>query len=324
MLATTLITLALTSASFAQTTIYWSGNEDRWGGNGLTPANNDNWSTTPGGTTYSQLQGGQSRHMIYNQNAMVGTSTSVLINRQAVEMLSVTMVGSSPSSGFSLALTTNVGNNFGIKLSGPLTVNGGQHSYVRNGPPWHNPNAAVFTLTADSIWTIANNATLYWAIPFTSNSFGITKEGAGNLLFAGDQYYTGNTAINDGVFGVYGANASLAGNLSFADAAKLRFDSAYTLAVAGNVSFAGTFGVADVVGLDSSVGLGAYTLITGNVDFTNIGNVGQSNAVDLGGGKSAYFEQSSLKLIVVPEPSTLALAGLGIAGLLCFRRRVHN
>ncbi len=142
-MAICLITLALASASFAQTTIYWSGNEDRWGGNGLTQSvNNDNWSTTPGGTTYSQLQGGNSRHMVYDQNNMVGSSASILINRQSVEMLSVTMYGTGPTSGFGLALTTNVNNNFGIRLSGPLTVNSGQHSWIRDQDAPHNPVAA--------------------------------------------------------------------------------------------------------------------------------------------------------------------------------------
>jgi len=59
--------------------------------------------------------------------------------------------------------------------------------------------------------------------------------------------------------------------------------------------------------LTSGTADGIYTLINGTatIDFANVSNVGSSNAYDLGGGKSAYFQSGSLDLVVtaVPEPS---------------------
>jgi autotransporter-associated beta strand protein len=315
-LAVTIATMALAPFSFAQTTIYWTGNGDRWGASPHTK-----WSLSPGGADYYQLQGGAEVRMNYDRNILEGANTSILINRQSVIMHEVTMTGNALGEGFALTLSDNAANNTGITLAGPLTVNSGQHSWVRPAVP--NPDTAVLTLSADSTWTIADNAALLWAIPFASDSFGITKQGMGTLALVGDQFYTGDTVINAGTFGVFDGNASLAGNLSLASGAKLLFSDAYSLTLAsGKQASFGGLGIADLVGLNPSVAAGTYTLINGDVDFTNIGNVGLANAVDIGGGKLAYFEQGPLNLVVVPEPTAFALTSLGIAGLLIFRRRV--
>jgi len=69
-----------------------------------------------------------------------------------------------------------------------------------------------------------------------------------------------------------------------------------------------------------------YTLIDGlaDIDFTNISNFGRENAVVLGDGKSAFFRSGSLVVEVVPEPSSLMLAGLGgvLAAGYALRRRM--
>jgi len=87
--------------------------------------------------------------------------------------------------------------------------------------------------------------------------------------------------------------------------------------VTGSVSFTdpSSFGIDDVVGLDSSVSLGTYTLLAGSVNTTGLANLGDANAASLGGGKWAYFQAGSLQVVVsaVPEP---AAAAVGVAGAI--------
>ena len=95
------------------------------------------------------------------------------------------------------------------------------------------------------------------------------------------------------------------------------FDPLAAVTVGGSASFGG-FGVLDILGLDQTTPDGSYTLISGAVNVANVANVGPANAVSLGGTKSAYLEQGSLRLVVVPEPATavvVALCGAGIAAL---------
>ena len=44
------------------------------------------------------------------------------------------------------------------------------------------------------------------------------------------------------------------------------------------------------------------------------------NPYDLGDGKSAYFQEGSLQLVVIPEPHTLGLL-LAAGAMLALRRR---
>ena len=65
-----------------------------------------------------------------------------------------------------------------------------------------------------------------------------------------------------------------------------------------------------------SVPNNTYTLINGTLDEANLAHFGVANAYDLGGGRSAYFEESGgLDLVVVPEPTTTAFGLLAMGGL---------
>jgi autotransporter-associated beta strand protein len=126
-----------------------------------------------------------------------------------------------------------------------------------------------------------------------------------------------------------GGAGSILGSIAFGSGSSLVFSTTDTLALSGGTAsfFAGTpgsrFGIDDLIGLSSSTPLGAYTLITGTVDFTNLDNVGAGNAYDLGGGVSAYFQQGSLQVVVVPEPVGMAgwVLGLVMVGAVARRRR---
>jgi hypothetical protein len=123
-----------------------------------------------------------------------------------------------------------------------------------------------------------------------------------------------------------GGDGTILGSLAFASGADFLFDPLKTLTVNGaSVTFGG-FGISDLIGFSAAIPDGSYTLIDGSavINTANLSNLGAANAVDLGGGRSAYFETGSLVLQVVPEPSAfvLAAAGLALASLRRLRRRI--
>ena len=174
---------------------------------------------------------------------------------------------------------------------------------------------------------------------------GFIKAGSGILILAGNSSYSGATAVDQGGLLVNGTNSgvgavtvasgawiggdgSLAGGLALAVQAKFIFNSAATLDVAGAVSLDNAFSVDSLVKSDGSaidwgsIADGTYTLINTTSTFNNISNFGAANAADIGGGRTAYFQNGSLQLVVVPEPGAFGLASLGIAAAAwAFRRR---
>ncbi|MGZ0655451.1 autotransporter-associated beta strand repeat-containing protein [Coraliomargarita sp. W4R72] len=127
-----------------------------------------------------------------------------------------------------------------------------------------------------------------------------------------------------------GGDGIVVGDLNFDSGARLIFDTAATLMVTGDVSFDDSFGIASLLSADGSevdwdlIAIGTYTLLSNNGNFDNISNFGAENAFDIGEGRSAYFQNGSLELVVVPEPSTYALVG-GVLALGCaftLRRRI--
>jgi autotransporter-associated beta strand protein len=124
-----------------------------------------------------------------------------------------------------------------------------------------------------------------------------------------------------------GGGGLVAGNLSFTTGSKLLLDTTNPmLTVNGpSVSFV-NFTVSNIAGLDSSTPAGSYDLI-GGPTFTGtngLANIGPTAAFDLGGGVSAYFLPNStaaLTLVVVPEPVSSMVAGLGVGTIILVSRR---
>jgi autotransporter-associated beta strand protein len=175
----------------------------------------------------------------------------------------------------------------------------------------------------------------------------LVKVGNGTQILSGNNTYTGLTTVSAGTLLV---NGSISGPFTVASGATLGgtgtingnltlggdslfwisdLDSPLTMGGNSTLSFTGDgggFGIDRLANIDWETILeGTYTLVSGDVDFTNIRNVGLSNAHLLDSGYSAYFQEGSLQLVVtpVPEPSTIVIlaAGAGFLGLRATRRR---
>jgi autotransporter-associated beta strand protein len=198
---------------------------------------------------------------------------------------------------------------------------------------------------------ILNNAALVFdrsnALVFSGTiggSGGLTKQGGGTLTLAGTSSYAGTTNVDVGGLLVDGAlsgvglasvasgarvggDGSLAGALSLLSGARFIFNPSATLDVAGAVTLDNSFGVSSLVAADgsavdwASIATGTYTLIGTSSTFNNISDFGVGNAVAIDAGRTAYFQNGSLQLVIVPEPGAFALAGLGIAAAAWASRR---
>jgi autotransporter-associated beta strand protein len=191
------------------------------------------------------------------------------------------------------------------------------------------------------------------------NNFGFTKTGSSALTLSGTNTYTGSTILNGGTLeisgnssavtgavsvsagtllvsgqlggnvtvdatAIIGGTGTLGGDLTFDTASYFRIvDINDVLQVIGNITFGSGFGIENLLGLDwDNLALNTpYTLISTTQTFgeSDIFNFGAANAADVGTGRQAYFQNGSLQVIVIPEPSTALLGGLGL--LLLLRRR---
>jgi hypothetical protein len=183
---------------------------------------------------------------------------------------------------------------------------------------------AVFNSAGSSTVTVTGTQT---AAGLIVNQGAVILSGGTIHLGAGTALVENGAAL--------GGNATITGNLTLANGALFAFDPTSTLTLGAGSTFAlnSSFGVASLRNTSGgaidwdSIGNGSYTLITGGdlsetfFSASNITNFGVDNAFDIGAGRSAYFDNGSLQLVIVPEPGTMGLMAI-VAGAAIVRRRL--
>jgi autotransporter-associated beta strand protein len=242
------------------------------------------------------------------------------------------------------------GVTFGANSTGILSLSGNSvvirslNSNATPGTPVvQNADAGNATLTVGNSKNLASTYAGVIQNGSGGGTLGLTKAGTNSLTLSGVNTYTGDTMVSAGTLF---ATGSLTSDVTVSDAATLGgggtvgavsfaggsfFDIA--LAIGGNaldstatISFSSAgFGIDNLVfngaAVDwSTIVNNTYTLISGNLDETLLDNFGSGSAFGIGGGRTAYFEEGSLNLVVIPEPRAALLGGLGLLALLRRRR----
>ena len=246
-----------------------------------------------------------------------------------------TLLATATYSSLSSASTLNVGSAGKATLNGSIagtiaTLTGGTAELASGGSLTQssvaNAGTFIFSGTADTSLATAFSG----AGNFRKESASILSLSGSSFFGAGTQITAGGLLVTGSIGGglvdvsgtaSIGGTGRIGGDLNLQAGATFSFVPGNTLAVTGSATFGG-FSVANILGLTSSTPDGTYTLLSGLVNFANVSNVGASNAYSLGSGKSAYLQQGSMDLVVVPEPSAVVLAAGGLAAvMLTFRRK---
>lgn len=167
----------------------------------------------------------------------------------------------------------------------------------------------------------------------------LNKTGSGTWTLSGANTYTGDTLVSAGTLlvsgalgdtdvtvngGAFGGTGTVGGSLTITSGYFHVANLGDALVVDGTINLFSGFGVANLTGLDwGTVADGTYTILDGTLGsgvFGSLANNSSATAFGIGGGRSAYFQSGSLQLVVVPEPGTALLGGLGILALLRRRR----
>ncbi|MEZ5385266.1 MAG: autotransporter-associated beta strand repeat-containing protein [Prosthecobacter sp.] len=185
------------AAATPLTTAYWNS--------GFTPAptlwaisdgsTSSNWSLNADGTGATPLVPGAGTEVILSSTAATNQSAMALGANMSIDRLTIsdTNAVTLNADGYSLTLN-NSGGNSGISMSSGAGAAAVNSSVILNGS---SP-----TITNDST---TNSLTIGGEI---SGSSGVTKEGAGTLVFTAANSYTGGTAINNGTLQIGNGGAT--------------------------------------------------------------------------------------------------------------------
>ncbi len=242
------------------------------------------------------------------------------------------------------------GYSFGTLSIGANTLTVNRNS---GGTSAGNITFGATTLTGNGTFEVGDHGTnapalnqlTLGAVGESGGSRDLIKTGGGTLILSGANTYSGTTDVTGGALLINGDHSAATGGISvasgarfggnggnlssdvtFADGAALVFNPNWTFAMddTSTLSFASTFTPLDLVQADGAAIDWAtldldtiYTLISGS--FTQSGI--SYDSYDVGGGRQAYFQEGSLQLVVIPEPSTLVLLGVALLSAAFFRKR---
>jgi autotransporter-associated beta strand protein len=335
----------------------------KWGTQALLPSNHPYKNAPPVSASETYYTGGNQSYAGLNFGA-ASSATTLLGGTSGGAAANTMTIGSGGITVAAATGATTLGEASGATVSLVVGANQTWTNNSSSLLRAHNGISRAAGDVTNRVLTIAGSGSTQLDGAITNGgaagTLGLVKQDAGLLLLGGANTFTGSTTITGGTLAL-GAAASLAssaigidsgavldlsalaftlgsgqsiggkgsilGNFVFGAGSNFKFTVGESLQLSlasGTASFASTFGVANVLGIDETTPEGTYTLIDGTVNFTNVINVGAANAVPIGDGtKSAYLQQGSLQLVVVPEPSAVTLAGVGVMSLAwAIRRRL--
>ena len=205
------------------------------------------------------------------------------------------------------ANTTNVGNGANITygaysalgVGGAITFGGGTLKY---GAGIATDYSSRIRNSASSIHVDTNGNNVSFATGIDgSNSGGLTKSGAGSLVIAGVNSYTGTTTVQAGSFG---GNASVVGSVTV--------ESGATLAPGAGAGAVGTFTVGGDLTLQAGSTLSLDLDAPGASDFIAVsGNLAATGPITINVAGQANFALGSYAIITAGSPVSASGFTLG-------------
>lgn len=314
-------------------------------GNGIITQNGGTVTVAGGLTLAGTAAATMTRTAIYNLNggtlnvnAITMATTGAGTNTSTFNFAGGTLKPTASSTTFMQGLTTANVRNGGakidtdgkditiaqslVKFAGSTTdtlTKSGVGTLTLSGT---NTYTGGTTVNGGSLVISGNSSSANGAVSVDAGSLYVSGQLGGNVTVAGGATIGSGIDVSVGA-GVLGGTLTLNGTSTLD---LTNFNGIADLS-ALSISFASTgFGVDNLtlggaaINWDS-VTNGTYTLLAGTLISSNLDNFGYANRVAVGSlGREAYFQNGSLQLVVIPEPSAALLGGLGMLALLRRRR----
>jgi autotransporter-associated beta strand protein len=219
--------------------------------------------TVSGANTYS---GGTTLGAMSGDGVVVATASSVFTGPTLTSGTFGTgtlSIGATKMRGGNVTPLT-IGNAITFVDNPTFVTTGGEKSIIFSGNA--SLNGATRTLTVETGSTVATED-VEFSGEISGTGFGITKEGAGNLLLSGTNTYTGDTTVNAGTLALIGGSQASA--ITVKDGASIAFDiTAPTTSSAAVILDAG-----HKISVSGSPTSASYTLLTTSATITGIPNL---------------------------------------------------